>query len=245
MPDWPILIAIIATFLLAGAVKGVIGLGLPTVSLGLMTAVLGLPQAMALMLIPSFVTNVWQAFAGPHFLANMVRLWPFFLAATATVWLGGMVLVRVDSHILSALLGLLIATYGLINLAGARFSLGSHGWLGAGFGIVNGVLTGMTGSFAVPGVMYLQALGLSRDALIQAMGTLFMLSTLALGLSLQGQGLITGNLGILSAAGLIPAIIGMALGSRLRRRLSEQQFRRVFFASLVLLGAYIVVRALV
>ena len=61
----PVTLTVVAlTFLLAGLVKGVIGLGLPTISLALLTAALGLPQAMALLLVPSFVTNLWQAVAG-------------------------------------------------------------------------------------------------------------------------------------------------------------------------------------
>ncbi len=39
--------------------------------------------------------------------------------------------------------------------------------------LVDQKLAGMTGSFVVPGVPYLQALALPRDALIQAMGILF------------------------------------------------------------------------
>ncbi len=111
-------------------------------------------------------------------------------------------------------------------------------------GAINGVLTGMTGSFVVPGVMYLQALGLPRDMLIQAMGMLFTVSTLALAAALGGNGLLTAERGALSAAALLPAIIGMAAGRRIRRSLSEPQFRRLFFVSLLLLGAYIMAGAL-
>ena len=71
----PLAIAAIAlTFLLAGTVKGVIGLGLPTVSLGLLTMALDLTTAMALMVVPSFVTNVWQAVAGGHGRASLRRI---------------------------------------------------------------------------------------------------------------------------------------------------------------------------
>ena len=60
--DTVVLILVFSTFLLAGMIKGVIGLGLPTVSLAILTVVIGLPQAMALLLVPSLLTNVWQAF---------------------------------------------------------------------------------------------------------------------------------------------------------------------------------------
>ena len=54
-----------ATFLLAGLVKGVIGLGLPTIAMGLLAIVLPPAQAAALLVVPSFVTNVWQLAFGP------------------------------------------------------------------------------------------------------------------------------------------------------------------------------------
>ena len=81
-------ILIVVTFLIAGTVKGVIGLGLPTVSLALLTVAIDLPTAMALLLLPSFVTNLWQALAGGHARLILQRLWPFLLLATVTVWIG-------------------------------------------------------------------------------------------------------------------------------------------------------------
>ena len=246
MTDPLILLTIAATFLLAGMVKGVIGLGLPTVSLALLTVALGLPQAMALLLVPSFVTNVWQAVVGGNGLAILRRIWPFLLMATVTVWLGATALTRVDLALLSALLGLLLVVYAVVNLGGVRLSLNPRQevWAGPLIGSANGVLTGMTGSFVVPGVMFLQAIGLPRDMLIQAMGMLFTVSTVALALALQGNRFLTVELGALSAAAVVPAILGMVAGQRIRKRLSEQRFRKVFFAALLILGAYIIARAL-
>lgn len=239
-------IALIATtFLLAGAVKGVIGLGLPTVSLGILAASLDLTTAMALLVVPSFVTNLWQGAVGGHHRALLSRLWPFFLAATATVWIGALALAQVDLAILSALLGLLLIGYGATALLGVRLSVPerAEAWSGPAFGAANGVLTGMTGSFVVPGVLYLQAIGLHRDALVQAMGILFTLSTVALGLALAGHALWTVELGLASLAALLPALVGLAAGRRIRRRLSEQVFRRVFFSAILLLGVYIFFKA--
>lgn len=244
--DTTILIVIVSVFLLAGTVKGVIGLGLPTVSLALMTVVTDLPTAMAVLLVPSFVTNFWQAAVGGHGRDIVRRIWPFLLLATVTVWIGAMALTQVDLSNLSALLGGSLVTYALISLAGLRVTLGESQevWLGPLVGTVNGVLTGMTGSFVVPGVMYLQSLGLSRDELVQAMGWLFTASTLALAVALGGNNLLSMDLGIMSATGLIPAMLGMVIGQRIRQSLSEQLFRRVFFTALLVLGLYIIANAL-
>ena len=246
MSDTATLLAILATFALAGTVKGVIGLGLPTVCLGLLAVAIDLPSAMALLLVPSFVTNFWQGAVGGNGTIIVRRIWPFLLMATVTVWLGANALTRVDLSLLTGLLGLLLVTYAVVSLAGLRLTVPARQeiWVGPLIGTANGVLTGMTGSFVVPGVMFLQALGLPRDMLIQAMGMLFTVSTLALGVALQGNNLLTVELGALSFAGLIPAIGGMILGQRIRQRLSEQLFRRVFFLALLVLGGYIVAGSL-
>jgi uncharacterized membrane protein YfcA len=261
MYEPPILAAIAATFLLAGTVKGVIGLGLPTVSLALLTATLDLTSAMALLLIPSFVTNLWQALVpgdksdddkvggkniGGKIIPIIARLWPFLLLATGTVWLGAMALTRTDLSVLSALLGGLLIAYASANLAGLRLKIRPHQerWAGPLAGLVNGILTGMTGSFVVPGVMFLQAIGLPRDMLVQAMGLLFTLSTLALGLALGTNNLLSPDLATLSTLALVPAIAGMIVGQKIRGRLSEKLFQRVFFIALLLLGSYITVTAL-
>lgn len=238
---------ILVTFLLAGAVKGVTGLGLPTVSLALLTVAIDMPTAMALLLIPSIVTNVWQAFVGGYAKEAMFRVWPFLLMATVMVWLGGLLMSQADLVLLSMLLGGLLIAYSVINLSGFGFTLSRQHevWAGPLLGALNGIFTGMTGSFVIPGVMYLQAIGLTRDVLIQAMGMLFTTSTIALAVSLQENHLLSAELGQYSALALIPAIIGMVLGQKLRKKLSEQLFKRLLFISLLLLGAYITISAVI
>ncbi|MAT86964.1 MAG: hypothetical protein CL532_00220 [Aestuariivita sp.] len=241
------LFTIAVTFVIAGSVKGVIGLGLPSVSLGLLTAAMDLTTAMALLIIPSLVTNTYQAVTGGHAGLILRRISPFLLTATATVWLGAIALTRIDVSVLTALLGFLLVVYGGLSLVGFRLSIPRHseGWTGPILGAVNGILTGMTGSFAVPGVMYLQGIGLSRDMLIQAMGMLFTASTVALGFALGLNSLLSIHLAIVSLLAVLPALIGVRIGQRLRRRMSEPQFRRVFFAGIILLGMYVLAGVMV
>ncbi len=232
------------TFILAGAVKGVVGLGLPSVSLGILTVFFGLQPAMVLLLVPSIATNVWQACVGGRLVELLKRFWLFLLCAAAGIWVGVEILAGADTALLARLLGLLLASYALLGLTTPKLSLpqSCEGWAGPLAGIVNGVLTGLTGSFAVPGVPYLQALGLGRDALVQAMGILFSVSTLALGIALGGKRLIAGDELLMSAAAVIPAAIGMVAGQRIRVHLSEAVFRKTLFWALLLLGLYIMIR---
>ena len=238
-------IIISATFLLAGSVKGVIGLGLPTVSLGLLAAILDLTTAMALLLIPSFVTNIWQASVGGNAKKILQRIWPFLCLATVTIWLGATALAAINPLYLSILLGILLLAYSSLSLMGFRLSISPQHekWSGTLLGAANGVFTGMTGSFVVPGVMYLQAIGLPRDMLVQAMGMLFSLSTIGLAFALQKNNLLTSELATISAFAVVPSIIGMVVGQKIRKSLPETRFRQIFFVSILLLGAFIIAKS--
>ena len=238
-------VAVVAlTFLVGGFVKGVVGLGLPTVSLAALTATLGLHPAMALVLAPSLVTNIFQATSGGHGKAVVGRLWPYLLAAGLGIWLGVRILVVTDAALLSKLLGVMIVVYSLLSLARFRPTVppSIEPWIAPPLGVVNGVLTGLTGAFVVPSVFYLQALGMARDMLVQAMGTMFLFSTVCMALALGSQAFLTVDLVLLSGAAVVPAMGGMMVGRRLSRRLSEAMFKKLLFAALLFLGLYILVR---
>lgn len=147
------LFLIAVVFTLAGFVKGVIGLGMPSISLALLTAAFGLPHAMALMVVPTVATNLWQGLAGGHAMTLTRRLWPFLAVATATVWIGGMAMGVVDPGALSVLLGVLLIVYGTIGLSRIRMVIPVRHERSTGLllGALNGMFTGMTGSSVVPG----------------------------------------------------------------------------------------------
>jgi len=238
-------LVVVAVFVLAGLVKGVTGLGLPTVAVALLTLTVGLKDAMALMVVPSLATNLWQSLAGGRLVTILRRFWPLLAAVCLGVWLGTGLLRAADPALLTGLLGLLLVAYAAWGLVGPRLPSPERQrrWLAPLVGLLNGLVTGLTGTLVVPAGLYLQALGLSRDVLVQALGVLFAVSTAALGAALWSRGLADAELGAASAAGLVPALAGMALGQRLRRRLDEETFRRVFLVALLLLGAWLVARS--
>jgi uncharacterized protein len=239
------LIIIAAIFLLAGAVKGVVGLGLPTVSLALLTLVFGLKGAMVLMIVPSFTTNVWQGVSGGACLALLRRFWLLLTLTCVSIWFGAKLLHVIDTNLLSALLGAVTFGYALYGLLTPNIPdvTAKEGWLSPVVGMINGAITGVTGSSVMPGVPYFQSLHMPRDEMIQAMGILFSTSALALGIAMGAEGLLPLDLGAASLAGLVPAFVGMWGGLWVRRRISQAAFKRALFISLLVLGAYITVRA--
>ncbi len=246
-PLQPEILALIsAVFLLAGLVKGVVGLGLPAVALGLLTVFLGLKEAVVLIVFPSLATNLWQAFSGGALLAIGRRLWPLLAPACVGIWFGTGLLAQSDGRLLAGLLGLLLSIYAVSALASPRIRVPEawEPWLSPPIGAITGFFTGLTGSFTFPGIAYVQALGFPRDRLIQAMGIIFLVSTTTLGLGLADNGLLTRDLAIASLAAVIPAFLGLFAGQKLRRRIPEAHFHRVLLGALLVLGVYIGINAL-
>jgi uncharacterized protein len=242
----PIAIAVIATFLLAGFVKGVIGMGLPTIGMGLLGVVMAPAQAASLLVVPSLVTNVWQLLAGPSFNPLVRRLWPMMIGICLGTWASSWILTGGNARQTSFALGVVLFIYGCTGFAAWRFRVPprKEPWLSPLIGATTGAVTGATGVFVIPALPYLQALGLEKEELIQSLGLSFTVSTVALGLGLIAGGALRPSIAGSSLLALAPTLAGMLLGQRLRRRTSEQTFRRVFFAGLLVLGAYIALRTL-
>ncbi len=120
MPALDSMLIVALTFLLAGSVKGVTGLGLPSVSLALLTATLGLKAAMAILIVPSFVTNVWQAAVGGHLLSILRRTWSLLLAVCIGTWFGVGILAKANADLLAGLLGLVLCIYAVLGLVAGR-----------------------------------------------------------------------------------------------------------------------------
>lgn len=235
------------TFLLAGMVKGVVGMGLPTVALAILTVTIGLKDAIILMLVPSLLTNIWQAISGGNVYSLVHRLSGLLISLVLGVVLGSYIFQLAKLSLLSALLGGLISLYAAIGFFSQQKSISIQTEKRASpfIGLVNGILTGLTGSFVVPSVPYLQALDMKRDEFIQAMGIVFSLSTFMLLINFTIYRLISLEMGMISTLAVLPAIVGMIVGQTIRKRLSDQVFRRVFLWSLLVVGLFISYKSLV
>jgi uncharacterized membrane protein YfcA len=224
--------------LLAGFVKGVIGLGLPAVGVGLLGLVMVPAQAAALLVVPATVTNVWQLWAGPDFRGLLRRLWPMLVGIMVGGWLGAGALAGENTGRTRVWLGLVLAGYAIFGLVAGRPRLPRRLeiWLGPLAGIATGIVTTATGLSMLPLVPYLNALGLERDDMVQALGLSFTVSTLSLAVDLTGSGVFDHSLMLGSAVAVIPAVFGMQIGQYVRNRISPVLFRRCFFSGMLLLG---------
>ena len=226
-----------AVFLLAGATKGLIGLGLPTVSVGLLALLMPPVEAAALLLVPAVVTNIVQI-RGPALHPILRRIWPMLLAMAPATLVGSATLTG-GGRLPLGLLGLALILYAAWGLLAPplRLSPRAERWSAVPIGLANGAVTGATGVAVMPAVPWLGALGLTRDEMVQALGLAFLVATIALGAALAWQGAITPVNALGSLLALPPALAGQWLGTRLRGQVSPARFRTLFFAALLALGA--------
>lgn len=233
-------------FLLAGVLKGVVGLGLPTVALALLSPVIGVHTAMTVILLPAIVTNIWQALAGPHLTALLLRLWPLLVCLCLGTVVAGEILVRASESAVAAVLGVTLIVYASWSLAGIelRTPASRERWLGPLAGLATGTLAGTTGTFVVPSVMYMRSLDWHRDTLVQGMGLVFMTGIVALGTSLGRIGFLDAERAGASLAGVVPALVGLWFGQRLRQRLSIRAFQRAMLIVLATIGVHLLIEAL-
>lgn len=232
-------------FVLAGFVKGVLGFGFPIIALVVLTLTTGLLDALALIVIPTLVTNVWQAVAGPHLREIFDRMWLYFLVAMIGVFFASQYLTVVNIDLLTAFLGMILFIFALSRIFDVHITVPEdrETVLSLVLGSINGVITGLTGTFMVPSILYMQALGFGKDMLVQAMGVFFALSTLMLTISLGSNGLISANEAALSAVALVPSFAGMYAGRWTRQQIDEAQFQKIFLYAVLALGAYLVWRS--
>jgi uncharacterized membrane protein YfcA len=242
-----LLILVTAAFLLAGFVKGALGLGLPTVSMGLLAVSMPPAQAIAIVIVPAIVTNIWQTFGGPYLRDILRRLWPLLVGTAAGIWLNAGALTGPYARYTTIALGLLLAVNAIIGLAKFSFTVAPRNekWVGGIVGLITGLISAATGVQVVPSVPYLQAIGMEKEELIQALGVFFTVATLALGFNLTSAGLLSAATALPGAIAMAAAFAGMFIGQAVRMRLQPDAFRRWFQIGMIFLGLYLAGNALV
>jgi uncharacterized protein len=244
--DSTTLTIIFAAFLVAGSIKGAIGVGLPTTAIAILGTGLALRDAIPLLIFPSLVANVWQIIRGGDLRQLLRRFWFMNAIACVGIWVGTSILFHVESTLFSTLLGLVIVVYTLMGLFAYAPRVPPHreAMLSPIVGLGAGLLTGTTGSLLMPMMVYLQALDLDKDRFVQAAGLSLLIGTIAWAAALTQQGAFGAGEMLLSMFALLPTLLGMVFGQWIRDRLSQMLFRRFVYGFLLILGLNLIRKSL-
>jgi uncharacterized protein len=236
------IVVIAVAFVVAGVAKGAIGMGMPPIAIGLMSFAVPLESAIAIMVVPTMVTNIWQAIYGGGFRPLMRRFGT--MAATAMIGILGIGVLISDlgSPRTAGWVGVLLVLYSIIALTPwrPRVPRRAEPWANPLIGLASGAIAGSTGVAAVPFLPYMQSLEMENShELVQALGIMFLFITgmLAVSLALHGAyHLATSTAGIAAVA---PTMVGVWLGQKARRRLSPETFRRIFIFGMAAVGLHL------
>lgn len=240
-------LALAAAFLfLGGLIKGILGIGLPLVSVPLLSYLLPVPTAIAVLCLPILTSNSYQVRQGDRFLPAFRRFWPLLASLAVGVTLGAQLLVSLDAKRLSLTLGVMVIVFAVLNLLSPRLVVPARleSRTGPLVGLGAGLLGGVSGFFGPPVIMYLVALKLPKDAFVSTVAMAFLSGSLPLYAVLLYHGVLGAAELRLSAAALLPVMAGVLLGQRLRRRVPAHLFSLLVLIALSLIGASLVRRGL-
>ena len=223
-------------------------MGLPTISLLLLTLFLDLNTAITLIIIPSLITNLWQSIFGKFLKELISEFWLFFLISGIFVFLGTNFFEFIDKKISTFLLSAIIVFYSFLTLRKSKFNIEK-----LNINLIklivfssNGFFTGATGSLLLPGVLFFQSLKFEKRKLIQALGIHFTTLTFFLGLSkLYYFSYLTLELSYFSLISCITAFLGMLMGNLISSKIEEKLFKKIFLYSLIIIGALISIKIII
>ncbi len=240
------ILVVAGAFFVAGIAKGAIGMGLPPITLALMSFSLPLADALAMMVVPTIATNLWQAVGG-HGLGRLMRRFrSMAVTAIAALIFVAATFGKLGSEKAIAWIGIILMAYAALALTAwrPRIPHDVERWANPLAGLASGAVAGVTGVAAVPFLPYMQSLEIDRNDLVQALGIMFVAITGALSIALAVQGTFTATNLAGGFGALAPTFAGVWLGQKARHAISPEAFRRAFLVGMFAIGLQMASRLL-
>lgn len=231
--------ALIAFAFFSGCVvKGVTGMGMPLVAIAMMSLVLDVRDATPMILGPALAANVYQIAETRRARLPFIKLLPILIGLIGGTFLGVKLAVTIDPTFMLGILGVLLIGFVILSLfrldpVAPELGRGPLGLVAGGF---TGFIGSMTGGFGVILAMYLLSLRWPREAFMWALGVLLLLSAGSLGIFYAALGAFPAWVFYASLAAIIPACAGMWAGSKLRKMISPDGFRRIVLSFLAVIA---------
>jgi uncharacterized membrane protein YfcA len=236
-----------AALFLAGMVKGILGIGIPVVSISLLSLVVTIPMAVSLLPLPILLSNLWQSLTSGQVVNTFRRFGPLIGAIVIGTFAGARLLLDLDQRALMGIVGTAVLVFSVSAHFPRYLQLGRRGerLLGVPVGFLAGVLGGMTTFFGPPLIMFLFALNLDKDEFVGTISTVYLCAAVPLAVALGMYGLMDLEAYLWSAAAAVPVLLGVLAGQWLRSRISQSAFRRGLLLLLFVVGVRLIYRSFV
>ena len=228
--------------LCGGIIKGALGVGTPLLTVPLMALVLPPRLAVTIMVVPVIVANLWQALRAPRVSYVIKTFWPVFTAILVGTWLGVSIFAYLNEQALLLVVAVAVIVFAILQFSRYRFSIPPHlaKPVGAVFGLISGIVGGISSFFGPMLVIYLVSLrDKSKEEFIGAISFLYIGAVVPWACVLYYFGILSAQLLAQSSIATLPVVLGMVIGNKLRKLISEYRFQHLI--ALVLIGSAAVI----
>ena len=234
--DPSIVVFVVITFFIAGIVKGFLGLGLPAAVMALLTLVMEPAEAISIIFLPLLFTNFAQFWRSSNRVATAIKFRYFALALMLSILAASAFITSYPKSLLTILIGMAMIIFSIQSLFGIKIPVNDNSRWHVTFGVLSGLLGGISTIWSPPIAMYLMARDYEKDEFIGILGFLFFSACLPLGLGLYIAGVLTINSALASLGGLVFVLIGFRVGEVLRIVVPQKQFKRILLSAFMIMG---------
>ncbi len=240
--------AAVGITLVSGVVKGAIGFAMPLIMISAFSAIMPPHVALAALILPTLVTNVQQALRQGVGAAwdSVVTYRRMILMLIVFILVSAQFVLVIPAWLMLGVLGISVTVFAAVQLAGRELRLQLRHRRGAEYGlsILGGLYGGISGVWGPPLIVYLVSIGAEKREMVRVLGVTFLIGSVVLLLAHLRSGVLNATTLPLSAAMMLPALLGMWLGFRLQDRLDQRRFRWWTLVMLTLTGANLIRQAL-
>ena len=244
--DWIMLAIMSGALIIGGVVKGVVGLGLPIITLGILLNFLPPLTVLGLLVAPILITNLWQALRAGNLLLPLSRFWPMIVIALIFLFIGAELIVAMDTAVLFGILGVFVVLFSASNLIKPPvhpLKPETEKWAGPLAGAMGGLLGGISGIWGSPMMMYFMMLKLDKDTFVRTVGLVWFSLAIPFTFAYWRNGIFAGDVIGLSFAACVPGMIGIRIGEKIRQYIDQETFRKVMLVVLSVIGLNLIRRA--
>ena len=237
-----IMAAVVCSLIVAGLLKGIIGVGMPIVALPLLSLFIDIKSAAMLLSMPLIVSNLPQALEGGKTGRSLVQLTPVLLGMIPGLFLGVRILLGLDANVAKIIAGLVLIGVAGVTLLAPRLQLSSRLVLPAGitFGFFGGILGGIAAMAGPLVFIFLLAKGLHGKAFTKEASLYLVVSAGLLAIFLPASRQFSWLDVLVSTAAMLPVVLGMYVGQHLRDKIAPETFRKLVLIAVIAAGAELV-----
>ena len=241
-----VVIVIILAVMAGGLIKGTIGFGMPMVALPLIAFAVPVTTAMIILCAPIFLTNFLQIKFKQGI--SSYRFLPMFLFLVVGLIIGARLILEINLNTITQIIAILIIFAAVINCFGFKINNNinkkNERIITSFIGFGSGILGGLSTVYGPPMLAYLVAVDLPKEKFVRTVSTMYFIGSFPLYGSLIYYGFATKQDLVMSLILIIPALIAQQIGTRIRDKINQKQFRNCILITLVILGIMLFIKTI-